>query len=196
MWKRDDHVDALRIPPVEQQQILNELETADRVAPEAVLRKTPRYRYAVQEGIAIEPEGLTASFVVCPRNISAGGISFLHGSFLYPRSACRLTLRTVDGEYVIAAGCVVRCRCVRGRVHEVGVQFAEPIDVEDFVVAKEGAPPPASATTVSGCEVTEYPAAAVVDIARQLQELARDGAPREQVLRKLAQLATLLHPAS
>jgi len=73
--------------------------------------------------------GTVTSFSVKPHNVSCGGISFLHGNFVHTGSTCRLTLRALDGTETEVAGRVVRCRLIRGRVHEVGVAFDSPIDL-------------------------------------------------------------------
>lgn len=192
MRETDRHIDTLRISFHDQQKILDELEAAALAEPQAVMRAAVRHRYAVQDGIVIEPEGTAASFVVRPRDLSASGISFLHGSFLYPKSACRVTLRTIDGECVIADGHVVRCRCIHGRVHEVGMRFTEPIDVENFVVAEEETPPAAPNGTDARHDPAGYATADIAKLAQQLQDLAVAGAARELLLRKVTQLALLL----
>ena len=184
-------VDSLRISEEEQRAIVAELESACRTPRAADKRRARRYRYSVREGLRVEVEGARAAFVVRPRNLSTGGVSVLHGSFLYPGTGCAVTLRAIDGRQVRVPGRVVRCRCVRGRVHEVGVQFDDPIRVEDFLAVTEAEHPesdsPADAASDAG-----YPSARVVELARQLQELAAAEAPRQQLYRKLAQLVALL----
>lgn len=187
MAAHNDYVDALRLSDEQQAAIIDELEVASHDVPEAKLRKSERHRYVVREGILVQLENSATQFVVRPRNISAGGLSFLHGSFIYNGTHCRVTLKTVDGEKVLASGIVRRCRCVHGRVHEVGLQFTNPIEVENFVV---GIRKPVSAAESTNDH--DYIATDVVELAQQLQELALDQVPRDQLYRKLAELVALL----
>ena len=70
--------------------------------------------------------------VMACRNISSSGMSLLHSSFVYPKTRGRIRLRhRLRGE-VELVGTVVRCAHVRGHIHEVGLHFDEPIDVQAF----------------------------------------------------------------
>ena len=85
------------------------------------------------------PKGADDTFLVVPRDISESGMSFLHGSFLYPGSECRFTLRTNGGEVVTVSAEIKRCRLVEQNVHEIGARFEESIRVSDFVFAAKRA---------------------------------------------------------
>ena len=75
----------------------------------------------------------SATVRVACRNISRGGISLLHGSFIHVGSAVTVFLRNREQSTVPIAGSVVRCRHVRGMVHELGIRFNLPIDTKEFV---------------------------------------------------------------
>ena len=81
------------------------------------------------------PGGNEEPYLVRPHNISAGGMAFLHGQFLYNDTPCKIELATQDKQTVIADSTVVFCRLVKGNVHEIGVMFEETINVEDFTSA-------------------------------------------------------------
>ncbi len=69
---------------------------------------------------------------VAARNISCGGISVLHSSFVYPGTRCRAILPCTSGNspHLKVEGVVVRCQHMQGRIHEVGVRFDKPIDAK------------------------------------------------------------------
>ncbi|MEM9418835.1 MAG: PilZ domain-containing protein [Planctomycetota bacterium] len=81
----------------------------------------------------IHPGGQKTSHLVRSRNISAGGMSFLHLSFLYPGTACHVALQTRHGESVAMSGKVSWCRLVSGRSHEIGFRFDHIIQIDEFV---------------------------------------------------------------
>jgi hypothetical protein len=189
---RNDCVDALRISDAERQAILKELEDADNADPKSARRNDKRYPYSVREGLILEIEGATARFIVRPRDISTGGLSFLHGSFLHPGRACVMVLKATDGERVLVSGRIIRCRCFRGRIHEVGMQFEKPIEVESFVHVPEPpaalpAPPAASALPT-----TPYNAEELLLLIGQFQTLVSSTASRDQLFEKLARMIALL----
>jgi predicted Zn-dependent protease len=72
------------------------------------------------------------AFIVPTRNISRGGLSFLHGQTMHAGQACSVSLMTNDGNWITIEGVVVRCRHVRGVIHEIGVRFKGLTDLEDL----------------------------------------------------------------
>ncbi len=74
------------------------------------------------------------SYAVFARDLSAHGISLLHGVFVAPNTRCIVTLNNLDGEIDYLAGVVRRCRLVGGRVHELGVKFDKPIEPGKYLV--------------------------------------------------------------
>lgn len=77
--------------------------------------------------------GMSILCSVIPRNISTQGLSFFHGRYVHPGCATILNLPTLAGHTAEVPGKVVRCRHVNGVLHELGVEFADPIDVSEFV---------------------------------------------------------------
>src|SRR5437868_1999499 len=59
------------------------------------------------------------NYLLRARNLSAEGIGFLHGSFVYTGTACVVSLLNKQGKPVRIEGRVVRCKHVRKHVHEV-----------------------------------------------------------------------------
>ncbi len=67
------------------------------------------------------------------RNISCGGMSLLHNSFVHTGTRVTVKLATPNGGVIESEGKIVRCQHVRGMIHEIGVKFTQEIVVRDFV---------------------------------------------------------------
>jgi PilZ domain len=92
------------------------------------------YRKLAQIAVAVRQSGGEwAKYVVRSRDLSPGGIGFIHGSYIYLGSECRVILKDCHGRVVCLEGVVKRCELIDGTAHDVGVQFNEEIDVESFV---------------------------------------------------------------
>lgn len=70
---------------------------------------------------------------VATRNISRGGLSVLHSSYIYPGTAVRTRLDRIDGNPYALTGKVVRCEHRGGVVHEIGINFDNEIIVQEFI---------------------------------------------------------------
>lgn len=128
-------LDTLRLSPNEQTQLLRYLEGSG-VGAAAGQREHERINYRPVAGIVMSlehPGGSNGLFLVRPRNLSGGGIGFLHGAYLHRGSRCGMALRMPGGGCHTIAGRIAWCRHVRGHVHEAGAAFAEPIEVHEFV---------------------------------------------------------------
>lgn len=80
-----------------------------------------------------QPSGGSVHFCVACRNLSRGGMSVVHSSYMHVGTQCRVKmLHKTEGEKWLKAE-VVQCRHVSGRVHDVGLRFAHEIDVNDFM---------------------------------------------------------------
>lgn len=99
-----------------------------------------RFEYRQRDiGLKVEHLGGGSSqLLVSGRNLSSGGIGFLHGAYLHPGSTCQLELVTTRGQLEHVSGKVVSCRHVEGIVHEVGVQFDRRIEPSHFVGSDAG----------------------------------------------------------
>lgn len=81
------------------------------------------------------PCGSTVSLQVVARNLSASGIGLLHANFVYPDTPCTALIPSNWGTLSAIRGRVVRCQHFSGVVHEVGVEFDEPVDPSEFIDA-------------------------------------------------------------
>jgi hypothetical protein len=137
------HIDTLRLTPSEHAALLSALEREEASAAQSGTRQHKRTIYHRSQGLTIRlhsqgGDSANVEYLVRPRNLSAGGMGFLHGCFVHPGTRCSINLVRLDGGVMRVAGAVVRCRCVSGRVHDVGVQFEEALAIEDFVVPGGG----------------------------------------------------------
>ncbi|MEX0876120.1 MAG: hypothetical protein WD114_01565 [Phycisphaerales bacterium] len=75
----------------------------------------------------------TRTITVASRNISRGGMSVLHSSFVYTGTFATAKLERIDGTTHAVSGKVVRCEHRGGVVHEIGIKFDREIIVQEFV---------------------------------------------------------------
>ncbi len=136
-----EYVDTVRISAKEWQNLLMRMEAERPSTDDLDRRQSERYRYWNLGGLMVEfehPGGSVGKFLVQPRDLSEFGISFLHGSFVYQDTVVRLVLVSTLGVQTSVTGTIVRCRHIKGKVHEVGVKFLEAINVEDFATKVTG----------------------------------------------------------
>lgn len=80
-----------------------------------------------------QPSGGSVTFCVACRNLSRGGMSVVHSSYMHVGTKCRVKVHhKTEGEQWLR-GEVAQCRHVTGRVHDVGIRFAKEIDVADYI---------------------------------------------------------------
>ena len=79
-------------------------------------------------------DGSTTSLLTYPRNLSAGGVSFLSGSALPVGTRCTVQFVTASGRRVQAPGTVRWSTPVIGRIHRVGVAFDRELDEESVAL--------------------------------------------------------------
>ena len=102
--------------------LLDQIEAASNPRAEENDRRTAeRYIYRCKGLVAqIQQPGEAAprQFAVEPRNLSSGGIAFLHGGFVHAGSTCAVHLVSLYEETEKVAGTVVGCRYVDAGMHE------------------------------------------------------------------------------
>lgn len=127
----------IKLSTAQVQAVLESLDYHDRNNPARAKRANPRVPYRLDSDLELtvtHPGGGVGYFQVIPVNLSAGGMCFLHGGFLYPGSACSLQLRMLDNSPgVQVTGTVVWCQHCSGNCHAVGIKFETPIDIRPFV---------------------------------------------------------------
>jgi len=97
-------------------------------------RRHERYRYRVRRiCVTLFHDGEEATLFVSARNLSAGGVAFLHTNPIDIGTHCQVRLvdRHTQDQHV--TGAIARCRYVKAEVYEIGVRFDETIDPRFFV---------------------------------------------------------------
>lgn len=91
------------------------------------------FRHASLRFHVLHADGSAARIQVACRNLSCGGMSILHSAYLHQDCKCVAVLQAPDGELLVVRGRIAHCKHLRGVVHEIGVQFDNPIDIHEFV---------------------------------------------------------------
>jgi hypothetical protein len=126
-------LDTLRLPLRERQRVVAAMTNTPR--PSDQERRRARVAYNIGEAIIVMGGDANSGtrFSVAPRNLSAGGMSFLHGQFIHADSPCHCLLPVRGGKRVAVPGTTTRCAHVKGLIHEVSVCFDKPIELGDFL---------------------------------------------------------------
>ncbi len=80
-----------------------------------------------------QPGGTQLLLKLACRNLSRGGVSLFHNSFLHENMRCVLWLPHPKRAEVGVFGTLVRCKHRGGMLHELGVRFDRPVDAREFV---------------------------------------------------------------
>ena len=111
-------------------QLLDSLDDAKR-SPESKARRSRRLPFRSQRvlvGVVNRHEKDNPSFWVATRNISSHGLAFLHKQVLMPGQELQIEIPLIDDQSLHLAGRVVRCRHLRGMLHEIGVEFVRVME--------------------------------------------------------------------
>lgn len=79
------------------------------------------------------PGGQATTLAYACRNLSCGGMSLLHSAYVHIGTPCVVMLPRPDGTVATVRGKIVRCRHVKGTVHEIGVSFRTAIAIGEFI---------------------------------------------------------------
>ncbi|MEM1166953.1 MAG: PilZ domain-containing protein [Planctomycetota bacterium] len=125
-----------RLSEAARRQLLDRLDANSAATRRSPSRKTPRYTFR-QPNLPLlvsHPGGSIGRFLVYARNLSAGGMSFLHGGFLHLGTRLAVTMTDRRGESHIVIGEIVNTRFIINMLHEVNVAFESEIDPTQFHV--------------------------------------------------------------
>ncbi|MEO1130891.1 MAG: hypothetical protein AAFX05_14450 [Planctomycetota bacterium] len=122
-----DAIDLLRLHEPGRLAALHELDT-DEIPPDR-----QRYSTVGVPTVVKHPGGNDAAFLVATRSLSGAAVEIFHGGFLYPGTAAQIWLRQRDGDSRLLDASVGDCRCLRGAVHVVTLQFRTRIDPDAFL---------------------------------------------------------------
>ena len=106
--------------------------------PDGGKREAKRYEYRVPRLVVKMQQpgaGHLVTYIAPSRNISAGGLSFLHGGFVHMGTRCIAQLITPHGSWHDVSATVVTCRYVGASIHEVALKFDEQLDPAVYCTA-------------------------------------------------------------
>jgi CheY-like chemotaxis protein len=128
-FMRDEYIKSVRLSDSNRKALLSSIESGVRSVEESNRADDRSECHLLDIPVQVtHPDGAKARFLICMRNISSGGISFIHGGFLYPGSKVIIQMPTIWGDIENIKGKVVNCRLVQGQNHEIGIQFDAPSD--------------------------------------------------------------------
>ncbi len=123
---------SLRLDQATIQKMLDSVDSTENVAPRARdRRRAERYGYRLKGCVVhLQQPGDPGpvAYLAPTRNLSAGGIAFVHGGFVHNGSRCVIQLVTQQETWNNVVGTVVGCRLMQGTAHEVCVRFDQGID--------------------------------------------------------------------
>ncbi len=112
--------------------------------PDTERRRHERYPHRIDEGVEVIFDAFDGQTVTCrvrPRNLSQGGIAFLHDAYVYPETRCTVVLVSSTDQAVELSGKVVGCRHINGKLHEIAMSFDRTIEPDDFTGCMQEAVP-------------------------------------------------------
>jgi CheY-like chemotaxis protein len=125
----------LRISQPDLDRLTAELDAQAAKSPASSLRMFSRwpFRHARVRVEFRQGDAAVHTLDLASRDLSPGGVSLLHSAYVHAGNACRVMLpHPLMGE-VPVDGSIVRCRHVKGVIHELAVRFNQPIRVREFV---------------------------------------------------------------
>lgn len=133
--------DSVRMSKKEYQSLMADMERASaapvrRHGPNKNRRGQTRYNYHQDAKLICQlSQDLSTpmQIIVRCRNISIGGLGFLHGAYVHPGTRVVLTLISANKQGYRINGTIIRCRHLTKTVHEVGVAFDQTIDLESML---------------------------------------------------------------
>lgn len=120
--------------------LLSKLEAMDDKNKAPVRREFSRwpFRQATIPVTLTQPAGGEVHLKLACRNLSRGGVSLLHNQFMHPGSTAVVSLPRLHGGRKAITGMIKRCIHKRLTLHEIGIQFDQPIDLREFLGAGSG----------------------------------------------------------
>lgn len=134
-------VDALRLSPAQLRELHDGLDQYRSAEYDRENRFNERFAYRSSQPVRVRvchPGGSEVEYHVEPRDLSTTGFGFVHGGFIHPESECKVTLTDNRGKAMLVRGTVRRCQFIEGRLHVVGVEFRDKIDLGMFDVSAYG----------------------------------------------------------
>lgn len=132
-------IDALRISDAQWNEVVQEMDLRAMAESDHVDKRAEKrlpYRNTSKIIVSFRNyDGRLQQFKVRAYDLSATGLGFLHGAYIYDNTPTELMMQHhVNGMTRISA-ILVNCVHVKGRVHRVGAKFKTPIDLNDYLLS-------------------------------------------------------------
>ena len=133
-------IDALRISDAEWYECVKEMDRRANAEGERgdENRADPRqpYRNITKIIVSIRNyDGRQQHFQVRAYDLSASGLGFLHGTYLYKGTPAELFMEHRTEGIVRIPAMIMSCTHVKNRIHRVGAKFEQPIELSDYVLS-------------------------------------------------------------
>lgn len=80
-------------------------------------------------------------FVARSHDVSPDGIGLLYGGYMHSGTRCLVTMINQRRYGLSVKGTIVRCRHVRGNIHEIGIKFDQQVDLAKTVSSSAAGQP-------------------------------------------------------
>jgi hypothetical protein len=99
-----DAIVSIKLKPHELANALNDLDARTTVPVEELRREERLTCHATGMFITIDQGGYSSSFLIPVRNVSKGGVAFLHRCMVHAGSRCKVRIKTPQGSGIEADG--------------------------------------------------------------------------------------------
>ena len=125
-------IDSVRLSANELSQLLDEMDRQSET-PRLTKRKHERIAFRCMGLVVmVDQNGFLSKLAVPTRNISCGGVAFLHRAMIHVGSPCQVRIRAPGNRWLKTSGQVVRSRYIRTGICEIGLKFDSEIDIGLF----------------------------------------------------------------
>lgn len=130
----DQPIETLRLSDRDKAKLLWAIEESNTVSVDETKRRL-RVMCSKNEAVLtlLGDNGSRTRFSVIGRDLSRWGASVIHGRYVYPATRCELMVKSLDDAWHTRLGEVYHVQHIQGMIHNIGVQFEEPIDLSEFV---------------------------------------------------------------
>jgi len=130
----DNLLKPINLPPDQLKNLLNVLDEVGGQCSKKNLRRSKRTRYRTVRAVVhvLDHRGEEEiSFCAPTRNLSSGGMAFLHKQMLPVEQRLKIEIPILEEQPLAVMARVARCQHVKGMIHEIGVEFLGVVNPAD-----------------------------------------------------------------
>ena len=133
-------IDALRISDAEWHECVKEMDrrAISEGERDEEKRAEPRqpYRNVTKIIVSIRNyDGRQQHFQVRAYDLSASGLGFLHGAYIYKDTPAEIYMEHRTDGIVRLSAAIMSCTHIKNRIHRVGAKFDQPIELSNYVLS-------------------------------------------------------------